>query len=73
MPHFVLFLILFFILSPPENPLLKVYNTTVFWHGGSSGHVSCANCTSVAPGASFLAPDFACNMQDFPYPAQPGW
>jgi hypothetical protein len=55
-----------------ENPLVKIYNTTVYWHGGSNGGVSCANCSSIAPHATFLAPDYACNMESHPPPASPG-
>lgn len=55
-----------------QNPLVKIYNTTVYWHGGNNGGVSCANCSSIAPHATFLAPDYACNMESHPPPASPG-
>jgi hypothetical protein len=51
---------------------VKVYNTTVYWHGGNNGGVSCANCSTVEPNATFLAPDYACNMENNPPPASPG-
>jgi tRNA A-37 threonylcarbamoyl transferase component Bud32 len=61
-----------YVRNPKMNPLVKVYNTTVYWYGGNNGKVSCEGCMRDNPNITFLAPDYACSMERHQPPASPG-